>query len=28
VRIVGDAPDAASAQALVDLGRRLLDGVV
>jgi hypothetical protein len=28
VRIVGDAPDAASAQALVDLGRRLLDAVV
>ena len=28
VRIVGDAPDAVSAQALLDLGQRLLDDVV
>ena len=27
VRIVGDAPDAASAQALLNLGQRLLDGI-
>ena len=27
VRIVGDAPDAASAQALLDLGKHLLDGI-
>jgi len=28
VRIVGDAPDTASAQALLNLGQRMLDGVV
>jgi hypothetical protein len=27
VRIVGDAPDAASAEALLQLGQQLLDGV-
>jgi hypothetical protein len=28
VRIVGDAPDAASAQAMLNLGQSLLDGIV